>query len=573
MRLPKFRVCLLRSILVGLLIATSASAFAAAPTITSLTPGSGTIGTSVTILGSGFAGTKAVAFDGAGATFKLMSDKTIVATAPANLATGKIVIKTMYGTAISRTNFVVTPGVDLSTQSGPPYTVLRISGAGFAPSTAVDIYFDQYDLALAISSPRGKISLQLQVPSFAQPGTHWISLVARSTDVAAQKQFRVNTNWPMLGFSAQGRSNNPFENTITNSTVSRLTDVWSKPVSPYANPLPLVEHNGDLFVGDVTGVIHAYSNTGALLWTAMPGSDLQRVTPVAFSGHVFFGAVNGNVYAYALACRKDGGLCTPKWTKSVGTTVTSSLRVFGGKLYAPSNDGSIHVLNPETGAALPPVFGFDTSHGPVTTPLTFGIDGTFYYGAGTVFEYRTTNGSSGNSTQGGAVSPIAAANGVAYFTTADGKIREFGGNNWSAPTSGTGCAPAPAVANDTVFAGGCTTLAAFEAGNGTLLWTVTTSGRVIGVSVANNVLYACIAGTLFAYDTRGPYLLWSGGGCTGAPILANGTVYSTYVSLAAYSLPGFKPGAVPARPGLGTLHPDPRLRPGQVKILPVAEAQ
>jgi hypothetical protein len=422
--------------------------------------------------------------------------------------------------------------------------------------------------------------LQLQVPSYAQPGTHWISLVARGTNVGAQTQFHVNTNWPMQGLSAQGRYNNPFENTITTSNVSRLTDVWTKPVIQFVNPAPFVEHNGNLFVGDVSGVIHAYSNTGALLWTAMPGSDLQRVTPVAFFGHVYFGAANGNVYAYALACRKDGGVCTPKWTKSVGTSVTSSLRVYGGKLYAPSNDGSIHVLDPQTGAAGTPVFGFDTTHGPVTTPLTFGIDGTFYYGAGNVFEYRTTNGGSGFVTQGGAVSPIAAANGAAYFTTADGKIIEFGGAGWSAPTSGTGCAPAPAVANDTVYAGGCTTLAAFEAGNGTLLWKITTAGPVIGVSVANNVLYGCIGtgagfgGTVFAYYAQAGYLLWSGGRCTGgAPIIANGTVYATFASLTAYSLPGFQPTAVPARPALGTLHPDYRLRPGKAKISPMAEAQ
>ena len=169
------------------------------------------------------------------------------------------------------------------------------------------------------------------------------------------------------------------------------------------------------------------------------------------------------------------------------------------------------------------------------------------------------------------MSPIIAASGVAYFTTGDGKINEFGGANWSAPTSGTGCAPAPALAYNLVYAGGCTTLTAFEAGRGTVAWSVTTSGAVIGVSVANGVLYGCIiaggsGGTLFAYDASSGSLLWSGGACTGTPIVANGTVFAASGSITAYRLPGFQQSTVPAQPNARRLHPDYHLLPGVSRI-------
>ncbi len=415
--------------------------------------------------------------------------------------------------------------------------------------------------------------MRIQVPATAQPGTHWLSVVARGSNVATQQPFVVNTNWPMAGLAAQARSDNEFENTLDTSNVSDLRDMWTKPSGGFANPSPFVVMDGTAYVGDVNGAIYAYSSTGALLWQASPGVSLQSVNPVAVGGRVFFGASNGNVYAYGATCRKDGGICTPLWTKNVGTSVPSSLKFYQGRIYAPSSDGSIHVLNPANGAASTPIFGFDTTHGPVTTPVAFSGDGTFFYGAGSSFEYRTANGSSGVSTKGGTVSPVAVNNGAAYFTSGDGKINEFGGAGWSAATSGTNCAPAPAIANNLVYAGGCTSLAAFEAGRGTLRWSLTTAGPVFGLSVANGVLYACVGtgsgfgGIVIAYDASFGSVLWSGGQCIGGgPEIVNGTVYAAFASITAYRLPGFQPNTAMAMPAARKLRPDYRLTPGMSRI-------
>src|SRR5207237_487698 len=77
------------------------------PTITSFTPPIGPVGTSVTISGSNFTGTTAVAFNGASATFTVQSATTIQATVPTSATTGTISVTTPGGTATSPGSFTV----------------------------------------------------------------------------------------------------------------------------------------------------------------------------------------------------------------------------------------------------------------------------------------------------------------------------------------------------------------------------------------------------------------------------------------------------------------------------------
>ena len=92
--------------------ATSASNFTVPsggpPTITSFSPSSGPVGTSVTITGTNFTGTTVVKFNGVKATFTVNSDTTITATVPAGATTGKIIVKTPLGKATSPAKFTVT---------------------------------------------------------------------------------------------------------------------------------------------------------------------------------------------------------------------------------------------------------------------------------------------------------------------------------------------------------------------------------------------------------------------------------------------------------------------------------
>jgi hypothetical protein len=77
------------------------------PTITSFSPNSGQVATSVTIHGTDFTGATAVRFDGIDASFVVDSSSMITATVPNGAATGPISVVTPGGTATSGANFTV----------------------------------------------------------------------------------------------------------------------------------------------------------------------------------------------------------------------------------------------------------------------------------------------------------------------------------------------------------------------------------------------------------------------------------------------------------------------------------
>jgi hypothetical protein len=78
------------------------------PTISSFSPTSGPVGTSVTITGTNLTGATSVMFSGVStATFKVVSSTKITATVPAGATTGPIKVTTPVGSATSTSNFTV----------------------------------------------------------------------------------------------------------------------------------------------------------------------------------------------------------------------------------------------------------------------------------------------------------------------------------------------------------------------------------------------------------------------------------------------------------------------------------
>ena len=106
------------------------------PTLTSLSPSSGTIATAVTISGSNFGaskGTSTVTFNGTAATPTSWSASSIVVPVPAGATTGNVVV-TVGGLASNALPYtVIAPPVmtSLSPSSGPVGTVVTVNGTNF----------------------------------------------------------------------------------------------------------------------------------------------------------------------------------------------------------------------------------------------------------------------------------------------------------------------------------------------------------------------------------------------------------------------------------------------------------
>jgi hypothetical protein len=426
----------------------------------------------------------------------------------------------------------------LSPTSGPPTSTVTVTGTGFDPSAAIDVYVDTTNVAITTSNASGAVSASITIPTSAQTGTHWLTLDEERTHAAAQASFFVYAAWSQGGFGPSKRSFNPYENTLSTGNVSQLTQAWSQPLDGFANSKPIIVYGNYIFLKDADQVIRAFNQAGKLQWSGSTPFETfpDALAPAYYNGKVYFADNNGNVVAYNYLCRTDGGVCTPAWTKNIGAGVAGGITVNNGLLYVPAADGAVHVLNPATGAAGTSIAV--TTSGPLSTWIAFAANGGGYVGYGArVAETQTNTGGGSDVGYSGTVSlPVVGAD-QGYVTTTAASLQQlqFG---WSTALSGTGCNSAPVYANGVVFAAGCSSLGAYDAGSGAALWTISISGGVQGLSVANGVLYACVGSQVVTYAASYGGRLWAGGHCSSAPVVVNGTMYVSFADLSAYTLSG-----------------------------------
>jgi len=114
------------------------------PSISSFSPSSGPVGTTVTVLGNNFDNTSELAFNGvASSNFNVISGSEIRADVPTGASTGKVRVTTPGGVATSSANFTVTsppqpPSISSFTPaSGPAGTTVTINGSNLNGTTTV----------------------------------------------------------------------------------------------------------------------------------------------------------------------------------------------------------------------------------------------------------------------------------------------------------------------------------------------------------------------------------------------------------------------------------------------------
>jgi large repetitive protein len=140
--------------------------------VTSFSPASGTVGTTVTIEGTGFFHARSVAFDGITASsFSVVSDTLINAVVPSLASTGPLSVRTVHTTASSTSLFTVLqkpsmPSINsFSPTKGAAGTSVTINGVGF--STASSVKFNGTSAAFKANSDS---QIAASVPSGATSG-------------------------------------------------------------------------------------------------------------------------------------------------------------------------------------------------------------------------------------------------------------------------------------------------------------------------------------------------------------------------------------------------------------------
>ena len=153
-----------------------------APGISSFSPSGGTVGTTVTIVGTNFdttAANNAVTFNGTSATVTSSTSTDVVTTVPSGATTGSISITVNSQTATSSSNFIVIPAItSFSPSSGSADATVTITGTGFATTTTDNTVMFNGTTAVVKSST--STSIVTSVPSGAASGQITVSVNGQS---------------------------------------------------------------------------------------------------------------------------------------------------------------------------------------------------------------------------------------------------------------------------------------------------------------------------------------------------------------------------------------------------------
>jgi IPT/TIG domain/Glucodextranase, domain B len=161
---------------------TVSASFSIIPKVSSFTPSSGVVMTSVTVAGSGFSATaasNAVTFNGVAATVTSATATQLIVKVPSGATTGKIAITVGGQLGVSATNFTVTPQIlSYSPGLGPVGATVTIAGEGF-DTVASNNALTFHNVAASIISATAT-QLITTVPAGATTGTLKVTVATHS---------------------------------------------------------------------------------------------------------------------------------------------------------------------------------------------------------------------------------------------------------------------------------------------------------------------------------------------------------------------------------------------------------
>jgi outer membrane protein assembly factor BamB len=449
---------------------------------------------------------------------------------------------------------IVTP----APTSGHPGQAVSIKGSGFANSEAVDVYLDTTDTLLLVSSATGTLTGSITIPADATPGPHSITAIGRRSTDAAQHALTVSTPWPQFGFGAAHVSVNPYENTLSTSTVPMLGTLWSVPAGTTGGTPAVVDNR--VYVGTTAGVAAFNATTGATIWNKNLSANFTA-SPSVVGNTLYIGDLSGNFYA--LKATTGATL----WKVKLAGAFYGSAVVAKGIIYVGSYAGSFYALNATTGAVI---WSYALSSGTDSSAAL--VNGNVYFGGydNNIYCLNAATGAKVWSyTTGGHVeSAPAIANGTLYVGSDDAKVYAIGtsGANagyllWSY-TTGSAVYGSPTIYNNRVYIGSADdSLYALNARDGSLYFSFPTNGLVRSAIAANGVVYFTSQDNLaYAITAYGGILATGAIGADyfGSPAVSDGKLFIATGSGDLYAFaPNAGNAAVPAHaPKPSSLRPD-----------------
>ena len=462
-----------------------------APVLSSLSPTSGTVGTTVIITGTNLTGTTSVTFNGTTATFAVNSAAQLTATVPAGATSGSVVVTTPGGTSNGLPFTVTVPAStisSLSPTSGPVGTAVVLTGTGFTGATAVS--FNGTAATFTVSSatqitatvPAGAASGSVVVttPGGTSNGVNFTVIPpAPALSSLSPTSGPVGTSVTITGTNLTGAASVSFNGAAATFTVNSATQITAT--------VPAGASSGNVTVATPGG-----TSNGLPFAVAAPAPALSSLSPT--SGTVGSTVIiTGTNLTGATAVSFNGTAAT--FTVNSGTQITATVpagattgNVTVGTPGGTSNGLPFAVLPP-----TPTLTNLSPGSGPTGTSVT--LTGTALTGATSV----SFNGSSASfvvnsGTQITATVPAGATTGLVTVATAGGTSNGItfsvtaplpvlsslspgsGPVGTSVTISGTGLAGATAVS----FNGTTATFAVLNAG--TITATVpagATSGNVV----------------------------------------------------------------------------------------------
>jgi outer membrane protein assembly factor BamB len=446
------------------------------------------------------------------------------------------------------------PSISLSVEVGPPTAPVAVSGTGFAPSEAVDLYFDTGPVALTVADDTGAFSnLEFTVPPAAGPGEHTVIAVGRQTGIGAEQPFLVRTDWPQFHDSSDRAGANSYENTLNPSNVSRLAQTWSVRLGEsgifFRRASPIVA-GGSVFATSEGGALFAVDEaSGGVRWVARTHAELGS-SPAYTDGLVllgagtmdaFDGATGDLVWQRYLLGDSPGNVATEVGEPAVAddavyfATQTHAFHPNGPRLNVYALDaGSGHVRWRHgfrgSGEIVDPVavsqgiVYVTVDHLPLGGPFSTDVYALRASTGGELWHRSAPH--EGYPVVGDGVLVVAGAQGTVVAYSPRNGVRLWKHNPLNTVITWT-----PAIDQGVLYLGSV----AFDVFTGRTLWRVVLghSGAVSGTSpaVANGVVFAgglFAQPTVYAFEATTGHRLWrtqTGSSFTGSPAVANGCLY------------------------------------------------